>query len=460
MSDPAHSLSSPQYGWLAAVLPSSARRFRVSDPALAGVLVHAGAEIVSKDPDVEVGESRELHGDSPVAVVSIDASQPEGGGRSRRSLRRLIAAGRVRMLTRRAAKEVKSRGYARVATIRWEMLQPLPLSGGLPRRRRLRAAEHLPQRALVVGSHDVIGQTVLDAVAAEAGRGQTPFRYGRPIASARSIVAIGEEAVLRLTIGPAKSSLEAQFRALEALRAANPPDVVASRVPWNLRYGRLGLADWSLERRLPGAPHPATLPPRLLEDCVEFLVSLFRNSDAEAADGSIVRAAETIARVTVPEHAARITAFGREIEAQLAEVPRGFAHGDFWNENLLTRRGRLLGVVDWDAAGSNSLPLVDLIHLRLTALRWRTREYMGEGIVRQLVPWARAGGDELTRSYCRQAEISLVPGHLEALVMAYWLLYVARDLTTYADRTRRPEWMERNVETLARAVSMSASRAA
>jgi hypothetical protein len=85
---------------------------------------------------------------------------------------------------------------------------------------------------------------------------------------------------------------------------------------------------------------------------------------------------------------------------------------------------------------------------------------MGEGIVRQLVPWARAGGDELTRSYCRQAEISLVPGHLEALVMAYWLLYVARDLTTYADRTRRPEWMERNVETLARAVSMSASRAA
>jgi aminoglycoside phosphotransferase (APT) family kinase protein len=462
VAEPAHSLSSPQYGWLAAVLPSAARRFRTSDTALATVLASAGGEIVTTNADVEIADSRELHADTPVAVVSLDASQPEGGGRARRTLRRLVAAGRVSLLARGAAKEVGRRGYASVRTMRWEILQPLPLSGGLGRPRRLRAAEHLPQRALIIGSRGPIGPTVLDAVAGEAGGAQNSFRYGRPIASARSIVAIGHDAVMRVTIGPASQSLEAQFRALQALRAAKPPHVVAARVPWILKHGRLGLADWSLERRLPGTPHPATLRARLLEDCVEFLVELFRQGDvhASAPDDSIGRAAEAIAGVSAPRNAALISAAGREIADQLADLPHGFAHGDFWNGNLLTRHGRLLGVVDWDRAEPKALPLIDLIHLRLTALRRRTREYMGEGIARHLVPWARAGGDELTRSYCRQAEISLAPRQLEALVMAYWLLYVASELTTYADRSRRSAWMQKNVETLVRTVSTSASRLA
>jgi hypothetical protein len=52
------------YGWLSAVIPADARRFRVADPALAGVLRDTGAEATDVMPDVEIAPVRQLGGDA------------------------------------------------------------------------------------------------------------------------------------------------------------------------------------------------------------------------------------------------------------------------------------------------------------------------------------------------------------------------------------------------------------
>jgi hypothetical protein len=107
---------------------------------------------------------------------------------------------------------------------------------------------------------------------------------------------------------------------------------------------------------------------------------------------------------------------------------------------------RLTGVIEWDAAGPGRLPLLDLFHLQLDARRRRTREYLGVAVVEHLFPWARAGGDELVRSFCRRIGLGIDAERLEMLAIAYWLDRVASDLRTFADRRHRPVWLRQNVD--------------
>ena len=57
-----------------------------------------------------------------------------------------------------------------------------------------------------------------------------------------------------------------------------------------------------------------------------------------------------------------------EINARLREhsVPRTVVHGDLWFGNLLLRRGRLTGVVDWEDADLRGEPVRDLICFAIT----------------------------------------------------------------------------------------------
>jgi aminoglycoside phosphotransferase (APT) family kinase protein len=49
-----------------------------------------------------------------------------------------------------------------------------------------------------------------------------------------------------------------------------------------------------------------------------------------------------------------VRSLAARLELELAGLPRGFGQGDFWGGNLLSDSGRLVGVVDWAAAGSDS----------------------------------------------------------------------------------------------------------
>jgi hypothetical protein len=441
----------PRHNWLAAVIPADARRFRVADDTLAATLAEAGAELVDSDADVEIAPARALTGDAPFAVVSLDHILPEGSSRLVQAFRRALGSLRIRVRAHLLRPAVRRRGYPSTTVVPWEWEQVVRLRA-MDHRQPMRLAERLPLAALVVGSRRGSTATILEEALSQANEKLgSPLRPGRPLVRQGGLVAIADEGVLRVAVGPASRELGLLRGALDALHRADPPDVVADRVPWILGNGRAGLAEWTVERRLPGSD-PAGLTDVLLADCVNFLVALQGAGDREP-DRPLVDAARIIGAACPPDEADAVRRIARELDDSLAEVPRGFGHGDFWIRNLLTEGERLVGVVDWHLSGPGRLPLLDLFHLRSSVVFERTRKYLGVVLVEHLLPWAASGGDEIARSYCRRIGLEAGRELLEDLVLAYWLTRTARELEMYADRVERPVWIHHNVIFVARAIA-------
>jgi hypothetical protein len=78
--------------------------------------------------------------------------------------------------------------------------------------------------------------------------------------------------------------------------------------------------------------------------------------------------ADVVARACASQEAPLVRGVAEKLEAVLAEVPCGFAHGVFLDGNLLVENGRLAGVVDWDTAGLDRPPHVDFLHLGKTSV--------------------------------------------------------------------------------------------
>ncbi len=269
-------------------------------------------------------------------------------------------------------------------------------------------------------------------------------------------MAIASEAVLRVAVGPAREHLWHQRDALTALDTSSPPPQIARLVPDQLADGKAGLGDWSLEQRLSGSPPPAQLPPELLEECIGFLVTLGGLGDNSTPTTSPSGDAEAIARALPGDRAQALRRLGSQVEQTLAEVPRIFAHGDFWSRNLLIEDGRLSGVVDWDHGGPGRLPFLDLLQLRLNMIRAGTHQFLGPALVEHLLPWAQAGGDDHSRAYARQIGIEPTVHELETFVLAFWLDRVGHEVSSYADRAERPVWIEQNVDLVLKAIAAAA----
>jgi len=399
---------------------------------------------------VEIAPPGRLRGDAGSALVSVGLRSQGERSRFVRARRRILGSLRVRRKARRVRREMLRRGYASAEVIPWELEHPVSLPTTGSRRRTLRAAELLPLGAVVVGSSSRQAPTVLEAaVAAARPAASGSLRADSAFVRATGLIVIGEREVMRISVGPARRQLHHQRSVLELLRAAQPSDSVAARAPWPVADGAAGVADWSLERRLPGAEPSPPLGNRLVGECCDFLVALHQAGERGKPQGSLLRAADVIASACDREHARALRDVAHRLEAGLADLPRGFGHGDFWSGNLLADRGRLVGVVDWAAAAMDRLPLVDLIHLRLSEQRWATNESLGRPLVEEMLPWAQRGGDEQARSYCRRLGFEPGPERLEALVIAYWFDRVAHELETYSDRSE-PQWLRSNVEPVLR----------
>jgi aminoglycoside phosphotransferase (APT) family kinase protein len=446
---PAIVASYPRHNWLPAVVPASATRFRVGDANLAATLAYAGATIADDAPDVEITSSDAVRGDAACVLVNIERLLPEGGARTVRAWNRLVSSVAVRAAAVHSRAVLRRSGYEHVTTVPWEWEQVIRLPGGGPAH-DLRSAERLPLGTIVVGKRARHSPTALDAALAAAGNSiGTSLEASWPLVRQGGLVALTDRGVVRVAIGPAGAELELVRQALEQLKASSPPAVVSERVPWPVARGRTGLAEWSIERRLPGAPPSLRVGNRLLAECVDFLVALHSVGSGDAPKTSLAERADVIARVCDPSCGAVLRAVAGSLDTELASVPRGFAHGDFWIENLLTEDARLVGVVDWHGAGPGRLPLGDLLHLRLSLIFGRTRQFLGAALVEHLLPELRAGGDEFVRLYCRRIGIDPLPDTLEALALAYWLTRTARELETYADRPQRPLWIRDNVTLVA-----------
>ena len=433
------------YGWLAAVIPAEARRFRISDPKLAALLNDVGAELIDVRPDVEIAPARQLRGDAAVSIAVL--GRPARGGRSfaMRAVWRLAMSARARVEARRARRTVARLGFGTVEVLGWDHQRTLRHPSAKSGSRRLPVAEYFPRRALVIGRRSMKLPTLLDAVLAEAGAavGRSLRARSTMIRSGLLVVDTGG-GILRVAVGPGSWQIEKQREALAALEIAGSPPIVAERIPWEISSGRCGLADWSLERTLSGKQprRPVTGP--LLADCLDFLVALHRTGRSPRRDGLLLGQAELIAEAW-PREQSRIRALAERLETVLADVPRGFAHGDFFHGNLLAEEERLVGVADWDAAGPGRLPLLDLLHLRLTSARELGDIDWGPEFARKLLPEIRAGGDSAVHAYCSRIGLDPQPGLLEALASAYWLDYVSYRLGTHPHQLSEPRWAERTI---------------
>jgi CelD/BcsL family acetyltransferase involved in cellulose biosynthesis len=426
------------HGWLPLVLPASARRFRAVDDAYRETLSDAGAQLVDDGADVEIASLEELRGDAPYVVVPLDAGLPEGGPRWERAARRAAGYGALRARAATVARELRRRGY-RVRIHTWDLDRAFGSGDAEPIRPR-RTLDFLHSYAVVTGARVEPGPTLVDAAHAQAG-----FEPSRMPLVARVVVSAGPAGLLRVAVGPARRQIESQLAGLGALREAAPPAELADRISWVTGDGRVGVARWTVERRLEGDPAPSPLPGPIVRDALDFLVELHGLDGPHGNGGSVERDGEVVARAR-PQHADAIRRLAAAAERALASVPRGFGHGDFWTGNLLTSDGRLAGVVDWDAAGPGRLPLLDLMHLWLNADERLRPEAWGAAIADRLVPWARAGGDELARAYVERLGLALSPEQLEALVVAYWLDRVAYQVALYDDIAASDLWLEQNVD--------------
>jgi hypothetical protein len=445
---------------LPAVIPEEARSFRVHDPELAATLIAAGASVVEGPADVEIGAAEQLSAGSGHLIVTIAATRHEGGPLPLRVARRLVGSLRARLRARRARRRLAALGCPRTTTILWDVEQPIRLPSVRRGLRGHRVVELLPTRALVIGRRDRTWTPLLDAVTAKAGAAiGHPIPIRSPLVRAGLTVVLSDAYVVRVAVGQGRRRIEMLRSGLQRLAAGKPPPIVADTVPWILAEGRLDLADWTVERRLTGTSAPTRLTQSLLDSCVDFLVALHR-CGSDSARPSIIDDSEVVAAVCPrPAHGDVIRELGRRLQARLADLPRGFGHGDFWTPNLLVRDGRLSGVIDWDAAAPDRLPAIDLLHLLFSARRQRTREYIGVGLVGHHLPWARAGGSRVLHSYCGKLGLELDREQLEALVLAYWLDRVSFELRMFADRTKRPVWMRNNILSVLESVPAGAWQA-
>jgi aminoglycoside phosphotransferase (APT) family kinase protein len=438
--------SYPRHNWLPAAIPADARRFRVADPRLGQTLVTSGAELVETDPEVALGPADVVGSDAPYVVVGIEHIPREGGFRLMRAARRATRSLALRVSAERARRILQARSYTMSTPIYWEWEQAVRLPW-------IRASpKHLwsgrfPLGALVIGSRRGRPPTILEVSSARAGEQiGAQLDYGWPLATQAGLVVIANQGVLRVAVGSARQHLHDQREVLRALEASGPPAEIARLIPGNLADGTTGLANWSLEKRLPGTTAPSTLPQELLEESISFLAALAELGNNSKRIGSPVADAEVIAKSRSGGHVGFLGSLGRYVEEILAPAPRVFAHGDFWSRNLLIENRRLTGVVDWDHGGPGRLPLLDLLQLRLNMVRAETHQFLGPALVEHLLPWASSGGDHQLHAFAGRLGIEVSPPRLEAFVVAYWLDRVAHELSSYADRTERPVWMRQNVD--------------
>lgn len=353
---------------------------------------------------------------------------------------RLPKAARSAFARERALRSLRRHGvgFSRLAGV--HRLAPSVLMGGAARN-RVRAA--LLGGAIVElwGAGEV--WRVLDEVA-EAAHGVAPI--GRfDAGSGGSILArmgggAGGEFVLRAgrTGDPADPHNAAD--ALAALESLG-----LSPIPRLLARGEVAGASWTTESVVPGR-RPAGVSAAVALDVARLCSALPRSEEPAAAHRQDLQAiADRFARWS-----AALSHLMDEVDGVAQAVPSVARHGDLWAGNLLVRRRRLAGVVDWDAWNPSALPGTDLLHLVAMGEALRTQMGLGQAWLGQ--PWTEENYRAITSEYWTSLRIAPNPRFLNAVGVAWWAGQVAASLRRLPFLAQDDRWVASNVDRVLEAV--------
>ena len=362
------------------------------------------------------------------ADVVVWGRMPEGSAS-------LASAARVAGLREVSLRTLRRRLPARLHVVAVHRLPPRRLGTGRVRG-SVRAA--LRGGALVELGSAEPGARVLDAVAeaADVHVGGPGFHAGAGGALlVRGFLSDGSAAILRVARSGSAGDPSAVADTLELLGR--------DRVPLTPRLyarGTTAGASWLAEAELPGR-RPTHGSDSLTRQVAELCVSFPRENGAPTAT------ADDLAGIAaaLPERAGEIGGLSTEVSVHMRTTPSILRHGDLWAGNLLVdRRGRLSGLVDWDAAHPAAVPGADLLQLVATEFRRKAHRALGPAFLAQ--PWRLAEFGEAAAGYWREVGIRPDDDLLDIVGIAWWATEVHGTLARLPHRAADERWVETNVD--------------
>jgi phosphotransferase family enzyme len=362
------------------------------------------------------------------------------GRGSLRSGRGAAAALRWAMGRERAFRSIRRRLSA-TDVVRIHRIPPPRLAGGVVRE-RIRGA--ILGGAIVELSKTGGVRRVIDDVAGQAGAidpvtSLMPGSGGSLLIRMRD--ASGARVLLRVGRGGTPGDPHPGASALAALHHLR-----VEQIPRALGRGATAGATWSTESLLPGR-RPARVADALALEIARLCSALPRSDQPPTAHAQDLRSVTA----AFPRWTALLARIDDEIGEVARAVPSVLRHGDLWAGNVLVRRGRLTGIVDWDAWHPSALPGVDLLHLMATGEELRARA--GLGHVWRQQPWMGERFRSLTVDYWGSMRIVPNERFLHVLGLAWWASYVAASIYRLPHLAEDARWAESNVERVLKTAS-------
>jgi hypothetical protein len=280
------------------------------------------------------------------------------------------------------------------------------------------------------------GPRILDAVTQVAGaeRLEPPLHAGAGgTVLVRARMASGARGLLRVTRAGASGDPAALAETLERLAAAGVP-----LAPRTLGRGVVAGASWSAEKLLPGH-RPGRVTPDLVHQAARAFGRLpISDSVPTAPVEDLLGAAAAL-----PRHAADLRRLADRLSSRLDGIPSVQRHGDLWAGNLLVDRGRLTGIVDWDAAHSHGVPGADLVQLIGTNARRRRRLPLGRAVLE--LPWRASTFTAATAAYWWALDVTPRRALLDIAGISWWASEIHHTLVRFPQRRTDERWVAENV---------------
>lgn len=282
------------------------------------------------------------------------------------------------------------------------------------------------------------GPTVMGAVAASAGAETIGELLSTTDGRATLKTTIrGAGCVLRVTPSSTAVGTDRTADALQHMNAAG-----AACVPRLMSTGRVPGAVWIAESLLPGR-RPARVTRKLFGE-VSRLCSAWPTTPAPDTVASDL---ELLTRV-LPGWASVLERSLGNAASIVSNLPGIAGHGDLGSGNLLSRKGRITGIVDWGTWRPRAVPGTDLLNLFVKA----TRPGVGMGALWSDRPWRSRRFRDWTGDYW--ASIGVQPDEelLDAIAVCWWASTIVR-MVRLPWRAKDHAWLATHVQPVLRDVS-------